>query len=132
VNHIVADYWLSATDHARWQASPKVAGWWNDPKRLSEPCGYFQECLRIPVERQETLYWQGYPAGLSRSDEVAIYPTPYCGYCGVMRDRIPLAASDPLDTPLGAQVSDPLQRDGGCAVAGPYPHNLAVIRSAPY
>jgi hypothetical protein len=56
----------------------------------------------VPVERQETLYWKDYPAALSRSPEVAVYPTPYCGYYGAMRDRIIELAA--LVADLGADL----------------------------
>src|SRR5882757_6800925 len=110
LNHIVAAYWVDPHTYASWLRAPEVAGWWNDPARLAESCGYFREQLSIPHERQETLYWQDYPAGLSRSKEVAIYPTPYCGYYGAMRDRIPLAAVDAL-APGIADLPAPIARD---------------------
>ncbi|CAN7780628.1 phenylacetaldoxime dehydratase family protein [Variovorax sp. LjRoot175] len=63
--------------------------------------------------------------------QVAIYPTPYCGYYGAMRDRIPLAARDPLDAPEGAMLVAQSGRAGyGERWRITPPHNLAVIRSA--
>ena len=94
--HIVAAYWLDQGRRDDWLADPHLKAWWTDAARLAEPNGYFRESLTVPVERQETLYWKDYPAALSRSPEVAVYPTPYCGYYGAMRDRIPLAAVDAL------------------------------------
>ena len=47
------------------------------------------------------------PIGVSGSHEVALYPTPYCGYYGAMRDRliVDLTNVDFLDsTGLGALI----------------------------
>lgn len=130
--HIVALYWIDTTGRDAWQADLAVQGWWDDAARLTEACGYFRESLTVPLERQETLYWQDYPAGLSRSLDVALYPTPYCGYYGAMRDRIPLAAIDEL-APAIAHLTPPVQRETrGARWRIATPHNLAVIRSAAY
>jgi aliphatic aldoxime dehydratase len=130
--HIAALYWIDPDQRDRWAANPHVADWWNSSERLDEGVGYFKECLTIPLERQETIYWQDYPGGLSRSPEVAVYPTPYCGYYGAMRDRLPLAAIDPLlpeipDLPPRSQLSS---RGSRWRVSTP--NNLTVIRSAAF
>jgi aldoxime dehydratase len=131
-NHIVALYWIEPADCEAWQRDAVVAGWWNDPARLSEPTGYFRECLTVPLDRQETLYWQDYPAALSKAAEVSIYPTPWCGYYGAMRDRIPLAAVDALET-AETSLGDPVTREtNGARWQIHTPHNLAVIRSAAF
>jgi aldoxime dehydratase len=90
-------YWIDPAAHDAWHRHPDVTHWWDDAARLNEPCGYFRECMIVPLDRQETLYWQDYPAALSKSQEVGIYPTPWCGYYGAMRDRIPIAAVDALE-----------------------------------
>lgn len=131
-NHIVALYWVEPTQHDAWQGDPAVTEWWNDPARLNEACGYFRECLTVPLDRQETLYWQDYPAALSKAEEVSIYPTPWCGYYGAMRDRIPLAAVDAMET-VQTALGEPVMRDSkGARWRLRTPHNLAVIRSAAY
>jgi aldoxime dehydratase len=130
--HIVAVYWVDQQRRNDWLRDAAVTRWWNDAARLTEPTGYFRESLTVPVERQETLYWQDYPAGLSRSPDVAVYPTPYCGYYGAMRDRLPLAAVDPL-VPAMADLPAPSPRATRSArwrIATP--QNLAVIRSAAF
>src|SRR5262249_55090437 len=73
--HIVSTYWVEEARRDNWLENPRVASWWNDSARLSETNGYFRESLTVPAERLETLYWNDYPAGLSRSNEVALYPT---------------------------------------------------------
>jgi len=131
-NHIVAMYWIDPADHEAWRTHPGVTGWWDDPARLNEPCGYFRECLTVPLDRQETLYWQDYPAALSKAKEVSIYPTPWCGYYGAMRDRIPLGAVDPMASPHEALAAAVKRDSKGARWHIRTPHNLAAIRSAVY
>ncbi len=131
-NHIVAMYWIDPAAHDAWRNDKAVANWWNDAARLHEACGYFRECMTVPLDRQETLYWQDYPAALSKAEEVGIYPTPWCGYYGAMRDRIPLAAVDAMETAETA-LTPAVKRDSkGARWRIRTPHNLAVIRSAVY
>lgn len=133
INHLVAGYWIDEANLASWSAAPEVGSWWDDPARVTEECGYFREIMHVPLERQETLYWQDYPVGLSRSDEVAIYPTPYCGYYGAMRDRLPLAAVYGFESPAGAERLVRRERPTRGARWRVYPpENLAVIRSGTY
>ena len=131
-NHIVAMYWIDPAQYDAWSNNPNVARWWDDPARLNEPCGYFRECLTVPLDRQETLYWQDYPAGLSKADDVSIYPTPWCGYYGAMRDRIPLAAVEALATAETGLGPATLRDSRNARWRIHVPHNLAVIRSAAY
>jgi aldoxime dehydratase len=130
--HIAALYWIDTEQRDGWTANPHVGDWWNSAARLDEGVGYFKESLTIPLERQETLYWQDYPAGLSRSPEVAVYPTPYCGYYGAMRDRLPLAAVDPLLSELAALPARSRVSGQGARWRVSTPNNLAVIRSAAF
>lgn len=130
--HIVASYWVDRMRRDEWMQDVRVAGWWNDRDRLSEATGYFRESLTVPVERQETLYWKDYPAGFSRSQDVAVYPTPYCGYYGAMRDRIPLSATDQLASKL-AELPSPNLRDlQGKRWQITPSLNLSVIRSGAF
>lgn len=129
--HIVAAYWVDEARRDRFLASPLVRDWWEDAARLTEPTGYFRESLTVPLERQETLYWQDYAGGLSASPDIGIYPTPWCGYYGAMRDRIPLAAADTLESPLEELI--PVERETrGRRWRLTAPHNFAVIRSAAF
>ncbi|MCW2306891.1 phenylacetaldoxime dehydratase family protein [Rhodobium gokarnense] len=133
LNHIIAAYWVDEDAHKDWAAAFEASDFWNDPARLSEACGYFRESLSIPVGRQETLYWADYPAGLGRSPNVATYPTPYCGYFGAMRDRIPLAAVETFPSMAGDRLAPPVRRETrGARWVVEAPGNLAVIRSATF
>ncbi len=127
LNHVIAAYWLDEDTYAGWRAA--TDGWWDAPARLTDPTGAWREILRVPRDRQESIYWRDYPAALMASPAVEIYPTPYCGYYGAMRDRIPAAAIDVLDS------SEPgLERHERAGLGERWritpPHNLAVIRSA--
>jgi len=127
LNHVIAAYWLDEGEFAAWRAATDP--WWSGPARLTGPTGVWREILRVPRDRQESIYWRDYPAALMTSPEVEIYPTPFCGYYGAMRDRIPAAATDPLDT-----AEEALQRHDRTGPGARWritpPHNLAVIRSA--
>lgn len=128
--HIVTAYWLSPEHAGSWKLSSD--DWWCQPARLEESCGYFREQMTIPLDRQETLYWQDYPAALSKCKDVGIYPTPYCGYYGAMRDRIPLAAIDSLACTETVRLTRNERSTMGAHWRIDVPHNMAVIRSATY
>lgn len=131
MNHVIAAYWVDEARFQRWAADDATQGWWASVQRLRDETGVWREVLRVPRDRQESIYWKDYPAGLMASDEVAIYPTPYCGYYGAMRDRLPAAAIDPLDASPGAVLVEQPGRAGfGERWRITPPHNLAVIRSA--
>lgn len=128
-NHVVAAYWVDDARFARWRDS--VEPWWSDPARQVGETGVWRELLRVPRDRQESIYWRDYPAGLMTSSEVAVFPTPYCGYYGAMRDRITAAGSDPLDCPRDAALVAHDERRGfGERWRITPPANFAVIRSA--
>lgn len=133
LNHIVAGYWIDENAHESWSSALKKSGFWNAPARLTDACGIFRESLCVPVDGQETLYWRDYPAGLSRSENVGLYPTPYCGYFGAMRDRIPLSAIEKFPSPAGDNLAPPARRAAkGARWRVNPPENLAVIRSGTF
>jgi len=127
--HLVSAYWVNEDRFARWSQDDSMQAWWKDPARLEGPFATWREIMRIPRDRQESLFWRDFPIGVSGSREVALYPTPYCGYYGAMRDRLISAAKDKLETAL----SLPLQRLSGRNGFGEHwsiqpPKNLAIIR----
>lgn len=130
--HIVAAYWVDRQKRDDWMTDLHVKSWWENDARLTEPTGYFRESITVPVDRQESIYWLDYPAGLMRSKEVAIYPTPYCGYYGAMRDRIPLAAADKLESPMPDLPAPKARATKGARWRIVTPENLAIIRSAAF
>ena len=132
VNHIVAAYWVDAAQAQSWSSSNAVSAFWDDPARLGEPCGYFRESMRVPGGRQETLYWPDFPAGLSRSKEVAIYATPFCGFYGAMRDRLLLVTTDTFENTVPEGLRRANRPTKGARLRVRPPENLAVIRSGVY
>jgi aldoxime dehydratase len=55
----------------------------------------------VPYDRHETIYSEsGYKIGLARTPDASIESMTTNGYFGAARDRIPLSAIDPLDSPL--------------------------------
>lgn len=131
IDHVLCAYWVDEERFQAWSCDPEVSDWWLDPARLQGPFGSWKEILKVPRHHQESIYWRDYPAGLMLSDDVEIFPTPYCGYYGAMRDRIPAAAYDRLDPLPGAALFMAEGRAGfGEHWAVKPPKNLAVIRSA--
>lgn len=131
-NRIVTAYWIDTGHFNSWLATQRRDGWWEDVAREVGPCGFWREMLTIPVERIETIYWDDYRRNLAAI--LPIEPTPYCGYFGAMRDRIPLAACDRLES----DAPDALHDRATARPAGVRrwfvqpPHNLAMIRSASF
>ena len=131
VEHVVCAYWVSMARFEAWKGDTRTESWWKAPERLIGSHGAWREILWVPRDRQESIYWKDYPAGLMASPDVAVFPTPYCGYYGAMRDRLPAAASDALDAPEGAGLVPHTDRIGyGEHWSVRPPRNLALIRSA--
>lgn len=127
--HTVAAYWVSAQRFAAWSGDTAAEAWWQAPERLAGDFGAWREILRVPRDRQESLYWLDFPIGLSASPEISLYPTPYCGYYGAMRDRIFAAATDKLEPAAGGELIRKEGRKGfGQHWSVHIPHNLAVLR----
>jgi aldoxime dehydratase len=125
--HVICAYWVSETRFAAWSADTDAEAWWQAPERLRGELGTWREILRVPRGRQESLYWLDFPIGLSASAEIALYPTPYCGYYGSMRDRLPAAVADRLEA--SQVLPEKARRTGfGEHWSVRAPHNLAVIR----
>ncbi|TCG08723.1 hypothetical protein BZM27_10200 [Paraburkholderia steynii] len=115
-----------------WLAEQRRDGWWEDVAREVGPCGFWREMLTVPVDRVETIYWEDY--GRNPGAILPIERTPHCGYFGAMRDRIPLAACDRLESDAPEALNQPAkgQRAGGRRWFVQPPHNLAMIRSASF
>jgi hypothetical protein len=126
---VLAAYWPNDGRFGRWAGDPDVDAWWTDPARLHGPHGSWREFLHVPWERCETSYWRDFPRGLGLCPELSLYPTPYCGYYGAMRDRLPAAAVDPLaperDTPVAPRAG---RKGFGERWLMDPPGNIAVIR----
>ncbi|KLT41848.1 hypothetical protein CC85DRAFT_302874 [Cutaneotrichosporon oleaginosum] len=127
-HHVVVAYWRDPAAYARWAAAHE--GFWDAAAEAREEGeGVYREVLSVPADRAETIFWPDYPGGLMCDADTPLYPTPYCGYYGAMRDRLPAAGDDALagpalDTGAGAT------RDTRGRRRVRVPQNIAVIRSA--
>lgn len=127
--HIISAYWVDEHRFERWTRDQAAEAWWQDPARLTGAFGSWREILRVPRDRQESLFWLDFPIGVSVSGDVALYPTPYCGYYGAMRDRLIAAASDKLESPHVLALQQQPDRKGFGEHWSVYPpKNLAIIR----
>jgi hypothetical protein len=126
---VLAAYWASDDRYHAWASDSGVDAWWADPARLHGRHGVWREILQISRDRFETSYWRDTPRGLGLCPDVALYPTPFCGYYGAMRDRLPAAANDPLDPEHVGPPAGPSDRTGfGERRVVAAPGNVAVIR----
>lgn len=123
-HHVVVAYWRDPGAYERWAEAND--GWWSSSDRDRED-GVYREVVRVPRDRAESIYWLDYPGGLMRDTRTELYPTPYCGYYGAMRDRLSAAGDDSLD---GAAAPPERYSDRSGRWKVTLPHNVAVIRSA--
>lgn len=129
-NRVTTAYWTDTNIFYQWLAEDKKNGWWESKCREKGEVGYWREILQVPVENLETLYWSDYRVSLS--SVLPMFPTPYCGYFGAMRDRVPRAACDPMQgevTELELNESSVLPHHRYMVIP---PHNMAMIRSASF
>lgn len=112
VTHSICAYWIDEDRFRTWREDRAVEAWWQAPERLAGELGTWREILRIPRDRQESLYWLDFPKGLSTSPEIELYPTPYCGYYGSMRDRLMASCRDRLEADPAASLSRRSGRHG--------------------
>ena len=134
INTIVVAYWLDPTKHARWKLLSAFGGWFDFVERLSEGMGYWRETIVVPYDRHETIYSEpNYEIGLARCAGGSVEPMTTNGYFGAARDRMPVSAIDPLESPLGQTL--PARREAasqGSRLRVQPPLNLVAIRSGQF
>lgn len=134
-NAVVVGYWTDPTAHGRWSASSELLSWLGSDERLSEPTvGYWRETISVPYDRHETIYSESrYRIGLARTPDSMIVSMTTNGYFGAARDRIPLSAIDPLDSPLKEAPPSPQPVSSrGRRLYVSTPHNLCALRSGQF
>lgn len=134
-NAVVVAYWLDATRHARWSVSADFPKWFASPERLaSGDAGYWKETIAVPYDRHETIYSAPhYKIGFARTPNSSIESMTTNGYFGAARDRIPISAIDPLESPL--RQTPPQRRaveSRGRRLIASTPHNMTALRSGQY
>jgi aldoxime dehydratase len=134
VNSIVIGYWTDLTRYAIWKRVAPVNAWFASAEREDEPLGYWRETLTVPYDRMETIFSEPhYRAGVALTRHAALEPMYTAGYFGAMRDRLPVAAIDRLDSPYG-ETAPPASFDAGASrrVRIEVPPNVVSIRSGQY
>lgn len=131
---ILVAYWLDATAHARWSMSSAFMMWFNDPARLREPRGIWRETICVPHDRFETVFsGPNYRIGFARTPGATIQSITTNGYFGAARDRFPISAIDPLESPYADGM--PARRTAqslGRRLKVASPHNMIAILSGQY
>jgi aldoxime dehydratase len=96
--------------------------------------GYWRETIVVPYDRHETIYSEpNYEIGLARCAAGSVEPMTTNGYFGAARDRMPVSAIDPLESPLGQTL--PARREAasqGSRLRVQPPLNLVAIRSGQF
>jgi len=134
-NAVVVAYWLDATRHGRWSAAAAYPRWFASPERLTGgDTGYWKETIAVPYDRHETIYsGPNYRIGLARTPHASIESMTTNGYFGAARDRIPISAIDPLDSPLRQSPPRPRAVDSrGRRLRVATPHNMTALRSGQF
>jgi aliphatic aldoxime dehydratase len=133
-NAVVVAYWLDATRHARWSATAEFPRWFSAAERLSGDAGYWKETIAVPYDRHETIYSAPhYRIGFARTANSSIESMTTNGYFGAARDRVPVSAIDPLESPLQQRPPTPRQVDSrGRRLRVATPHNMTALRSGQF
>lgn len=129
-NRVITAYWTDTVTFQCWLARDKKTGWWDSTSRTKGEVGYWREIIQVPVENLETLYWSDYHGSMSKV--LPMFPTPYCGYFGAMRDRIPRAACDPMESEEKTLIPNAEKIQANSRYLVIPPHNMAMIRSASF
>lgn len=134
INAIVVAYWVDPVKHARWSNASSLVAWFKSADRLSDAVGAWRETISVPYDRHETIYSEPwYKIGIGRTSHSEVMPITTNGFFGAARDRLPLSAIDPLDSPHG----DRLPPSGLCESKGrrlriAVPVNMVTLRSGQY
>jgi aldoxime dehydratase len=122
---ILIGYWLDPTRYEAWTASSGFAAWWAARDQVDDQLGYFIEVIAPDHDRFETLFSSpSFTHGITSAAEGFGEPIVEHGYWGGMRDRLPIAAIDPL----GAGKEFSVAKDGKRVRVTPG-ENLCLIRS---
>ena len=133
-NAVVVAYWLDAVKHARWEAASQFVSWFRHDDRLVGPVGAWRETNAVPYDRHETIFSEpSYKVAVGLTKGACLVPITTHGYFGSARDRIPISAVDPLESPY----SDKAPTARPCAGFGQRlqvaaPVNMVSLRSGQY
>ena len=134
INAVTVAYWLDATAHARWSQSAEFPKWFCARERCAGDFGYWRETIAVPYDRHETIYsGPHYKIGFARTPNSSIESMTTNGYFGAARDRVPISAIDPLESPLRGNPPKPRRVESrGRRLRAATPHNMTALRSGQY
>ena len=129
-NRIAIAYWLDRQHFERWRNCAQVSQWWlSREDESNSTIGYFREILSPRFERFETLFSSpqrlegvGIALGQRSAEEICEH-----AYWGSMRERIPLAQTDPLRATGSLSVEQGSISSRRVRISGH--ENVALIRS---
>ncbi len=123
---ILVAYWLDPERFQRW-SDGDAADWWRSADQRTDGTGCFLEIVAPPSDRFETIFSSdAFSHGISVLADSMGEPVREHMYWGAMRDRLPVAAADPLDP--GPADTLRVEREGARVRVIP-PGNLCLIRS---
>jgi aldoxime dehydratase len=129
LNHVYATYWTDEERFQSWREARSYHDFWDVAERVTDNVGCWREEMRVPIERQESVYFSDFIAGIARCESVKMEKSEHSGYYGSMRERIPYAKIDGPDEPL----TKPIIRDTAHARLQVHtPEYLTIIRSGQY
>ncbi len=134
-NAVVVAYWLDATRHARWSLLAEFPKWFAAKERIaSGDIGYWKETIAVPYDRHETIYSEPhYKIGFARTPNASIESMTTNGYFGAARDRVPVSAIDPLESPLRhAPPKARVIKSRSRRLRVSTPHNMTALRSGQF
>lgn len=133
-NVVIVGYWTDALRHARWAMRSSLVEWFRDDVRRYSPVGAWRETVSVPYDRHETIYSENwYRVGIGRTQDSEIVSINQNGYFGAARDRLPISAIDPLESPYGSSAPRNQHVVGrGERLRVVAPLNMVTLRSGQY
>lgn len=133
-NEVAIAYWPTTELYDRWSSSSGFDAWFESINPESEPCGWFKEIFLPSVDRFETVFSDNVSAeGAAHMRNGVSGEVREHGYWGSMRDRLPVAQTDPVP---GERWNSSESKTNGTALPAekrrikvPGRQNLAMIRS---
>ncbi|MDS7932892.1 phenylacetaldoxime dehydratase family protein [Acinetobacter sp. V91_7] len=94
---VITAYWVDQVIFNDWFKQSGFETWWNAVEREQGQVGYFLEITCPSISEFETIFSNpSSPEGIAHLSNVMSEEILEHGYYGSMRDRLPIAQSDPL------------------------------------
>ncbi len=128
-NEVFIAYWLQHDDFDHWFSG--LRPWWDALDRETADVGVWREIVHVPTSRFENIFSSpDFSVGTGRLVPGSVGPIQANGYWGSMRQRLAIAATDPLrgSGHIPGAATQP-EATRGRRVTVQAPRNLAIIRS---